>query len=78
MRSDQAQERDPTEEDPRKLKPGEIDPNPEARPARPDPTDMDEDEKEVRTARRRARLCLPAACRGTAMGSRSPRLTRRC
>ena len=29
--------------DPRKLKPGEIDPNPETKPARPDPIDMDED-----------------------------------
>ena len=32
-------------EDPRKLKPGEIDPNPETKPARPDPKDMDEDGK---------------------------------
>ena len=30
-------------DDPRKLKPGEIDPNPETKPARPDPQDMDED-----------------------------------
>ena len=29
-------------DDPRKLKPGEIDPNPETKPARPDPADMDE------------------------------------
>ena len=28
--------------DPRKLRPGEIDPNPESKPARPDPIDMDE------------------------------------
>lgn len=28
--------------DPRKLRPGEIDPNPERKPARPDPVDMDE------------------------------------
>ena len=34
-------------EDPRKLKPGEIDPNPETKPARPDPVDMDEDELEM-------------------------------
>jgi hypothetical protein len=27
------------------LKPGEIDPNPETKPARPDPKDMDEDGK---------------------------------
>ena len=33
--------------DPRRLRPGEIDPNPEAKPARPDPEDMDEDEKEM-------------------------------
>ncbi len=33
--------------DARKLKPGEIDPTPEAKPARPDPVDMDEDEKEM-------------------------------
>lgn len=32
-------------DDPRKLKPGEIDPNPETKPARPDPKDMDEDGK---------------------------------
>ena len=30
-------------DDPRKLRPGEIDPNPETKPARPDPVDMDED-----------------------------------
>nr|GMD74676.1 cell division cycle 5-like protein [Ipomoea batatas] len=30
-----------------KLRPGEIDPNPESKPARPDPVDMDEDEKEM-------------------------------
>eukprot|EP01104_Vermistella_antarctica_P013882 TRINITY_DN427_c0_g1_i1.p1 TRINITY_DN427_c0_g1~~TRINITY_DN427_c0_g1_i1.p1 ORF type:complete len:823 (+),score=272.92 TRINITY_DN427_c0_g1_i1:267-2735(+) len=34
-------------DDPRRLRAGEIDPNPEARPARPDPVDMDEDEKEM-------------------------------
>nr|WRO64653.1 MYB transcription factor protein [Rosa persica] len=32
---------------PRKLRPGEIDPNPESKPARPEPVDMDEDEKEM-------------------------------
>lgn len=31
----------------RGLKPGEIDPHPETRPARPDPVDMDEDEVEM-------------------------------
>ena len=35
--------------------PGEIDPNPEAKPARPDPVDMDEDEKEM-LSEARARL----------------------
>lgn len=35
------------ESDPRKLRPGEIDPCPETRPPRPDPVDMDEDEKEM-------------------------------
>jgi pre-mRNA-splicing factor CDC5/CEF1 len=31
----------------RRLRPGEIDPAPETKPARPDPVDMDEDEKEM-------------------------------
>ena len=35
------------QDDPRKLKPGEIDPNPETKPAKPDPVDMDEDMKEM-------------------------------
>jgi pre-mRNA-splicing factor CDC5/CEF1 len=34
-------------EDPRKLRPGENDPNPESKSAGPDPVDMDEDEKEM-------------------------------
>jgi hypothetical protein len=34
---DKAQNRDESEDDPRKLKPGEIDPNPETKPAKPDP-----------------------------------------
>ncbi|KAL3523729.1 hypothetical protein ACH5RR_016563 [Cinchona calisaya] len=34
-------------DDPRKLHPREIDPNPESKPACPDPVDMDEDEKEM-------------------------------
>ena len=49
-----AQQREGEEaDDPRKLRPGEIDPNPESKPARPDPVDMDEDgkmEKEVNEA----------------------------
>lgn len=54
---DQAQkgEDDENVEDPRKLRPGEIDPNPETKPARPDPKDMDEDELEM-LSEARARL----------------------
>lgn len=39
----------------KKLKPGEIDPTPETKPARPDPIDMDEDELEM-LSEARARL----------------------
>ena len=42
-------------DDPRRLRPGEIDPNPETKPARPDPVDMDDDEKEM-LSEARARL----------------------
>ncbi|KAF5296831.1 hypothetical protein FQA39_LY12349 [Lamprigera yunnana] len=42
-------------DDSRKLKPGEIDPNPETKPARADPKDMDEDELEM-LSEARARL----------------------
>ena len=42
-------------DDPRRLRPGEIDPHPEAKPARPDAVDMDEDEKEM-LSEARARL----------------------
>ncbi|KAM4607720.1 cell division cycle 5-like protein [Polymixia lowei] len=55
---DKAAQRDNEDEvgdDPRKLKPGEIDPNPETKPARPDPVDMDEDELEM-LSEARARL----------------------
>ncbi|KAI8820219.1 pre-mRNA splicing factor component-domain-containing protein [Fimicolochytrium jonesii] len=45
----------PTGDDVRRLRPGEIDPDPEAKPARPDPVDMDEDEKEM-LSEARARL----------------------
>lgn len=42
--STKAQQREGEEgDDPRKFRPGEIDPNPEVKPARPDPVDMDED-----------------------------------
>jgi pre-mRNA-splicing factor CDC5/CEF1 len=33
----------PSADDVRRLRPGEVDPNPEVRAARPDPIDMDED-----------------------------------
>ena len=39
----------------KKLKPGDVDPTPEAKPARPDPIDMDEDELEM-LSEARARL----------------------
>lgn len=53
---DLAQGRDEIDEnDPRKLKPGEIDPTPEIRPARADAKDMDDDEKEM-IAETRVRL----------------------
>ncbi|KAJ2790005.1 Pre-mRNA-splicing factor cef1, partial [Coemansia helicoidea] len=41
--------------DARRLRPGEIDPHPETKPARPDPVDMDEDEKDM-LSEARARL----------------------
>ena len=47
-------QRDPRD-DPRRLRPGEIDPLPESKPARPDAVDMDEDEKEM-LSEARARL----------------------
>lgn len=54
---DQANKKNEDEQldDPRKLKPGELDPNPETKPARPDPKDMDEDELEM-LSEARARL----------------------
>lgn len=54
---DQAQPQDSEMaiDDPRRLRPGEIDPTPESKPARPDPIDMDEDEKEM-LSEARARL----------------------
>ncbi|KAH9483810.1 Pre-mRNA-splicing factor CEF1 [Psilocybe cubensis] len=45
----------PGVDDIRRLRPGEIDPDPETKPARPDPIDMDEDEKEM-LSEARARL----------------------
>ncbi|KAK1443252.1 cell division cycle 5-like protein [Babesia gibsoni] len=53
---DQAQGRvEDDEMDPRRLRPGEIDPAPETKPSRADAVDMDEDEKEM-LAEARARL----------------------
>ena len=52
--SSAAGQRDPRD-DPRRLRPGEIDPLPESKPARPDAVDMDEDEKEM-LSEARARL----------------------
>ncbi|OMJ23529.1 Pre-mRNA-splicing factor CEF1 [Smittium culicis] len=46
---------DTASQDIRRLRPGEIDPDPESKPARPDPVDMDEDEKEM-LSEARARL----------------------
>jgi len=45
----------PSADDVRRLRPGEVDPDPESRPARPDTVDMDEDEKEM-LSEARARL----------------------
>ena len=43
------------DDDPRRLRPGEIDPHPETKPAKPDPVDMEDDELEM-LAEARARL----------------------
>ncbi|KAL7921151.1 pre-mRNA splicing factor component domain-containing protein [Trichoderma austrokoningii] len=45
----------PSAEDVRRLRPGELDPDPETKPARPDTIDLDEDEKEM-LSEARARL----------------------
>ncbi|PKI85914.1 Pre-mRNA-splicing factor cef1 [Malassezia vespertilionis] len=45
----------PSADDVRRLRPGEIDPDPETKPAQPDPVDMDEEEKEM-LSEARARL----------------------
>lgn len=45
----------PSSDDVRKLRPGETDPDPESKPARPDTIDLDEDEKEM-LSEARARL----------------------
>lgn len=45
----------PSADDIRRLRPGEVDPDPESKPARPDTIDLDEDEKEM-LSEARARL----------------------
>ncbi|RYP28830.1 hypothetical protein DL767_007048 [Monosporascus sp. MG133] len=45
----------PSADDVRRLRPGEVDPDPETKPAKPDTIDMDEDEKEM-LSEARARL----------------------
>ena len=45
----------PSADDVRKLRPGELDPDPESKPAKPDTIDLDEDEKEM-LSEARARL----------------------
>jgi pre-mRNA-splicing factor CDC5/CEF1 len=45
----------PTADDVRRLRPGEVDPDPETKPAKPDTIDLDEDEKEM-LSEARARL----------------------
>ncbi|CAJ2502065.1 Uu.00g049180.m01.CDS01 [Anthostomella pinea] len=45
----------PTADDVRRLRPGEVDPDPESKPAKPDTIDLDEDEKEM-LSEARARL----------------------
>ncbi|KAH7349343.1 myb-like DNA-binding domain-containing protein [Plectosphaerella cucumerina] len=50
-----AETRAPTADDVRRLRPGEVDPDPESKPARPDTIDLDEDEKEM-LSEARARL----------------------
>ncbi|KAK0643645.1 pre-mRNA splicing factor component-domain-containing protein [Cercophora newfieldiana] len=52
---DGGETRAPTADDVRRLRPGEVDPDPETKPARPDTIDLDEDEKEM-LSEARARL----------------------
>jgi len=52
---DGGESRAPTADDVRRLRPGEVDPDPETKPARPDTIDLDEDEKEM-LSEARARL----------------------
>ncbi len=65
MHRDQAQRKEEGEEpknDPRKLHPGKIDPNPETKPARPDPKDMDEDELEMLSEARAKLASTQVSC----------------
>ena len=55
-------------DDPRRLRPGEIDPNPESKPAKPDAVDMGEDEKEM-LAEARARMANTRCAGGGGEGS---------
>lgn len=52
---DGAETKAPSADDVRRLRPGELDPDPETKPARPDTIDLDEDEKEM-LSEARARL----------------------
>ncbi|PHH83173.1 hypothetical protein CDD82_3220 [Ophiocordyceps australis] len=52
---DGAETQAPSADDVRRLRPGELDPDPETKPARPDTIDLDEDEKEM-LSEARARL----------------------
>ncbi|KAL9945822.1 hypothetical protein ACHAQF_004162 [Verticillium nonalfalfae] len=52
---DGAETQAPSADDVRRLRPGELDPDPESKPARPDTIDLDEDEKEM-LSEARARL----------------------
>ena len=49
----------PSADDVRRLRPGEIDPDPETKPARPDPIDMDEDGMQLNSCCSRSFLTLP-------------------
>jgi pre-mRNA-splicing factor CDC5/CEF1 len=51
----------PAADDVRRLRPGELDPDPESKPAKPDAIDLDEDEKEM-LSEARARLANTQVC----------------
>ncbi|KAK0636915.1 pre-mRNA splicing factor component-domain-containing protein [Bombardia bombarda] len=55
MGPDDGEAQAPSADDVRRLRPGEVDPDPETKPARPDTIDLDEDEKEM-LSEARARL----------------------